>query len=129
MDSIADLLVRINCGIDARKESVDVPHSKMKEAILKIMLAEGFISKYDSLARLHKKYLRVGLKYTAQKNNVISGLRRISTPGRRNYVGKSAVPRVRAGYGLAIISTSKGLMTDGEAREKKLGGEVVCYIW
>lgn len=129
MDSIADLLVRINCGIDARKESVDVQHSKMKEAILKIMMTEGFITKYDSMARLNKKYLRVGLKYAGGKKNVISGLKRISTPGRRTYVGRDRIPRVRSGYGLAIISTSKGLLTDVEAREKKLGGEVVCYIW
>lgn len=129
MDSIADMLIRIQNAQKVRKEGVDMPHSRIKEAIARIMLAEGFISKVDSYSRLTKKTLRIVLKYTADKKFLIEGLKRVSTPGKRVYVGKDKVPRVRAGFGLAIISTSKGLMTDEEARAKKMGGEVICYVW
>ncbi|MDD5593294.1 MAG: 30S ribosomal protein S8 [Candidatus Margulisbacteria bacterium] len=129
MDSIADLLIRITNAQKVKKESVDLPHSRVKEAIARIMMTEGFIGKVDTFARLNKKYLRIVLKYTADKKFLIEGAKRVSTPGRRVYVGAGKVPRVRSGFGLAIISTSKGIMTDNEAREKKIGGEVVCYIW
>ena len=129
MDSIADMLVQIQNAQKVRKDAVDLPHSRIKESIARIMLAEGFVSKVDTFARLTKKYLRVTLKYPAGKKLLIEGLKRVSTPGRRVYVGAAKVPRVRAGFGLAIISTSKGLMTDDDARRNKMGGEVLCYIW
>jgi len=129
MDSIADMLIRIRNAQEVKKEGVDLPHSRVKEAIARIMLAEGFIAKADSFSRGTKKYLRVVFKNPADKKPLIEGMKRVSTPGKRVYVGAAAVPRVRAGFGLAIISTSKGLMTDEEARAKKMGGEVICYIW
>jgi small subunit ribosomal protein S8 len=124
MDSIADMLVRIESALNVKRENVDIPHSRLKEEIAKLLLAEGYISKLDVHTRMNKKYLRLMLKPKA-----ISNLRRVSTPGRRIYVGAGKVPRVQAGFGTAIISTSKGLMTDDAAREKKLGGEVICYVW
>ena len=130
MDSIADMLIRIQNAQKVRKDAVDLPHSRIKEAIARIMAAEGFIGNVSTVARGAKKYLRIVLKYPAEKGKfLIEGLKRVSTPGRRVYVSQDKVPRVRAGFGLAIISTSKGLMTDDEARAKKMGGEVLCYIW
>jgi len=129
MDTIADFLVRIKNAIGVRKETVDVPHSKVKEELAKILAAEGFISKYEAFARMNKKFLRLGLKYAPDKKGVIAGMRRVSTPGRRIYVSAGRVPRVQSGFGLAIISTSKGLMTDRKARQNKVGGEVLCYVW
>ncbi|HVN67237.1 MAG TPA: 30S ribosomal protein S8 [Candidatus Sulfotelmatobacter sp.] len=129
MDSIADMLVRLRSGLNAKKESVDVPHSKMKEEIAKLLLAEGFIGQYETHERMKKKHLRIKLKYTPDRKSVIAKLLRVSTPGRRVYVGAAKVPRVQAGFGTALISTSKGLMTDEAARRQKLGGEVICYIW
>lgn len=129
MDPIADLLVRINNAIKVRKDTVDIPHSRMKEGILKILLEEGFIGKFDVMARMNKKVLRVALKYNDNRRSVIVGVRRVSTPGRRVYVGSKAIPRIQAGFGLAIISTPKGLMTDDAARKQKIGGEMLCYVW
>jgi len=148
MDSIADLLVRINNALRVKKDAVDMPHSRMKEGLIKILAAEGFVGRYEVLTRMNKKYLRVGLKYDslgagpstslgagpstslgAGKKSVIEGMKRISTPGRRAYVGSDSVPRVRSGFGTAILSTSKGLMTDEDARQNKVGGEVICHIW
>ena len=129
MDSIADMFVRINNALKVRKETVDVPHSRMKEAIARIMLAEGYIGKCETLSRMNKKFLRLGLKYAAENKSVIEGIRRVSTPGRRIYVGIGSIPRIRAGFGTAILSTSRGLMTDEDARTAKVGGEVLCYIW
>jgi small subunit ribosomal protein S8 len=102
---------------------------RLKEEIGRIMQAEGFVGKCEVLSRLNKKCLRVGLKYDEAKRSIIGGLKRVSTPGKRVYVGAATVPRVRAGFGVAIISTPRGLMTDEAARENKLGGEVICYIW
>lgn len=129
MDSIADMLIRLKSALNVKQENVDVPHSGLKEEVAKLLLAEGYISKLDTHSRMNKKYLRLTLKYDANKKSVISGLRRVSKPGGRFYVGKRKVPRVQSGFGTAIISTSRGLMTDETARENKLGGEVVCYIW
>ena len=128
MDSIADMLLRIRNALKVRKEGVDMPHSKIKEEIARLMLSEGFIGKYDTFSRLNKKYLRIGLKY-AGKKMVLEGMKRVSSPGQRIYVGADLVPRIRSGFGTAIISTSKGLMTDSDAREQKIGGEVICYLW
>jgi small subunit ribosomal protein S8 len=129
MDSIADMFVRMMNAIRSREETVDLPHSRIKEQIARILQAEGYISKYDILTRINKGCLRLWLKYTEKKKSVIEKMKRVSTPGRRVYVGCRALPRIRSGYGTAIISTPKGLMTDGEAREKKLGGEVIGYVW
>lgn len=129
MDSIADLLIRISNALRVKKDAVDVPHSRMKEGLIKIMAAEGFVGRYEVLTRMNKKYLRVALKYDSGKKSIIEGMKRISTPGRRAYVGSDSIPRVRSGFGTAILSTSKGLMTDEDARQKKVGGEVVCHIW
>jgi small subunit ribosomal protein S8 len=129
MDSIGDVLVRINNALKVKKETVDLPHSKMKEGIGKILLEEGYISKCEVMTRLNKKYLRLGLKYTGDNKSIIEGMRRISTPGRRIYVGVQKIPRVQSGFGTAILSTPKGLMTDEGARASKIGGEVICYVW
>lgn len=129
MDTIADFMAAIKNAIAIRKEVVDVPHSKIKEEIAKILLGEGYIGKCDVMVRMNKKHLRIGLKYAENKKNVISGMKRISKSSRRVYVGARSIPRVHSGFGTVIISTSKGLMTDEAAREKKLGGEVICYIW
>jgi small subunit ribosomal protein S8 len=130
MDSIADMLIRILNAQKVRKDAVDLPHSRVKEAIARIMLAEGFIGNVSTPARGAKKYLRIILKYPAEKGKfLIEGMRRVSTPGRRVYVSAAKVPSVRAGFGLAIVSTSKGLMTGDRARAENLGGEVVCKIW
>lgn len=129
MDSIADMLIRINNALKVKKETVDLPHSRMKEEIGKILLGEGYISKCEVLTRMNKKFLRLGLKYSSTNRSVIGGLRRISRPGRRIYVAAAAVPRVHAGFGTAILSTARGVVTDEEARASKVGGEVLCYIW
>lgn len=129
MDSIADMLIRIGNALQVKKESVDVPHSRVKEEIGKLLQGEGYINRCEVMARMNKKYLRIGLKYSSAGKKAIEGLRRVSRPGKRIYVGAGAIPRVRSGFGTAIISTPQGLLTDEGAREKKVGGEVLCYIW
>ncbi len=129
MDSIGDMLVRIGNALKTKRETVELPHSKMKEGIGKILLDEGYIGKCEVMTRLNKKYLRLGLKYTGDSKSIIAGMRRASKPGRRDYRGAAAVPRVQSGFGTAIISTSRGLMTDEKARAEKVGGEVIFYIW
>jgi len=128
MDAIADLLSRMQTSLKVRKDNIDVPHSKMKERIARIFLAEGYVAKVETHTRMNKTFIRIGLKYSGKKS-VIFGLKRVSRPGRRVYVGAKEIPQVQSGFGTAIISTSKGLMTDSEARGQKLGGEVVCFIW
>ena len=129
MDSIADMLIRIQNALKVKKESVDLPHSQMREGLTKILFEEGYIGKYDLMTRLNKKFIRIVLKYVDGKNVVVAGMKRVSRPGRRIYVGADSLPRVQSGFGTAIVSTSKGLMTDEAARAKKIGGEVLCYIW
>jgi len=129
MDQITDMFNRIRNAINARKEAVDLPHSKIKEAIARIIMDEGFINKFEALTKMNKKVIRITLKYTGKRKNMIEGIRRVSTPGRRIYVGKDAIPKVQAGYGTAIISTPRGLMTGEGASSQKVGGEVICYIW
>ncbi len=129
MDQIADMLVRIQNGIGAQKEALDLPHSSIKEAIAKILLAEGYITNYEVMAKMNKKYIRLTLKYIGKKKNIISGLKRASTPGRRLYVGAEKIPTVQSGFGTVIMATSKGLMTGEAAGTQKLGGEVLCYVW
>ncbi len=127
-DPIADYLTRIRNAIKAEKKSVDIPYSKFKANITDILLKASFINDYKVIEANNKKYLNIRFKFY-QNNNVINGLKKISKPGRRVYVKAEKLPRVRNGLGIAIVSTSKGLITDKQARELGVGGEVVCYIW
>ena len=127
-DSIADMLTRIRNAQTAKHESVTVETSKMKKTIAQILLDEGYISSFEEVENGKFKNLVINLKYV-NKQKVITGLKRISKSGLRVYVKADEVPRVLNGLGIAILSTSKGLMTDKEARENNLGGEVLAYIW
>ena len=126
-DPISDMLTRIRNANRALLPSVDVPHSKMKESIAGILKREGYISEFAVEGKLPKK-IKLKLKYQGKKS-VIEGLRRISTPGLRRYVGATDIPRVRGGLGVAVVSTSEGLMTGNQARKKNIGGELICYVW
>lgn len=126
-DPISDMLTRIRNANRALLPAVDVPHSKMKESIAGILKKEGYISDF-AIEGQPRRTLRLKLKYQGKKS-VIEGLRRVSTPGLRRYVGSREIPRVRGGLGVTIISTSEGLMTGLQARKKNLGGEVLCYVW
>ena len=128
-DPIADMLTRIRNANMAEKKVVQMPHSKMKSEILRILKAEGFIKDYTVENDGGKSMLNVFLKYTMDRAPVIQGLRRISKSSCRKYVNAEEIPRVLGGIGLAILSTSSGVVTDNEARAKKIGGEVLCYIW
>lgn len=128
-DPIADLLTRIRNANTVNNDRIEVPGSKMKKAIVEILKSEGFIRDYEWVDNGHQGTMRVFLKYGPNKTKVISGLRRISKPGLRVYAKKDQVPRVLGGLGIAILSTSKGIMTDKKARQDGLGGEVLCYIW
>jgi len=128
-DPVADMLTRIRNANMAEKTIVGMPHSKMKSEVARILKAEGFIKDYTMENDNGKSVLNIFLKYTADREPVIQGLRRISKPSCRKYVSAGEVPRVLGGIGLAILSTSSGVMTDTEARKKKVGGEVLCYIW
>jgi len=128
-DPIADMLARIRNAIMARHSQVLVPASKMKLAIVRILKKEGFIQNYDVTKDRPQAMIRIWLKYTEDKKPVLAGLKRVSKPGRRVYVGKKEIPWVLSGMGVAILSTSRGVMTDREARRLGIGGEVLCYIW
>ena len=129
-DPIADMLTRIRNANTAKHDTVDVPASKMKISIADILLKEGYIKGYDIIEDGAFKTIRIALKYGADKNErIISGLKRISKSGLRVYAKSNEIPRVLNGLGIAIVSTSKGLMTDKEARANNLGGEVLAYIW
>jgi small subunit ribosomal protein S8 len=128
-DPIADMFAQIMNAQKVRAETVDIPHSRNKEAIAKLLVEEGYVEKIDVLKRMDKKFIRLGLKYTPAKQGVIKTLKRISKPGRRIYANARSLPRVQSGFGTALISTSKGVMTDTSARAKKLGGEVVANVW
>jgi small subunit ribosomal protein S8 len=129
MDLISDMLSRLQNAINVQKETVDIPHSNMKDKLAQIFLAEGYISKIEAHTRMNKKYLRLTLKYIGKKKNIISGIKRVSTPGKRIYVGAGRIPRVRSGYGTAVLSTPQGLMTGEQAGTNRIGGEVICYVW
>lgn len=129
-DPIADMLTRIRNGNIAKHDTVDVPASKMKCAIADILTKEGYIKGYESFEDGVKKTIRISLKYGADKNEkVITGLKKISKPGLRVYAGKDELPKVLGGLGIAIISTSQGIMTDKQARKLGIGGEVIAFIW
>ena len=128
-DPIADMLTRIRNAQVARHNSVLVPMSKTKKAIADILLREGFIASVEVVGEENKQNLNIGLKYGERGAKVISGLKRISKPGLRIYVGAEDIPSVLSGLGIAIVSTSKGILTDKEARKLNIGGEVLCFVW
>lgn len=128
-DPVADILTRIRNANTAKHESVDVPASNLKKAIAKILLDEGYIKSYEVVEDGTQGVIRIQLKYLAGKEKVISGLRRVSKPGLRVYAGADELPRVLKGLGIAIISTSKGVMTDKAARASHVGGEVLAFVW
>ena len=129
-DPIADMLTRIRHANTAKHDTVDVPSSKMKLAIAKILLDEGYIKSYELVENGKFNDIRITLKYGASKNEkIISGLQRISKPGLRVYANKEELPKVLGGLGVAIISTNKGVITDKEARKLGVGGEVLCFVW
>ena len=128
-DPIADMLTRIRNGCQARKRSVDIPSSGFKKAVAEALLREKFIRDFKVVEDGKQGILRVHLKYSKDGDSVIRGIRRISKPGLRRYVGAGEIPRVRSNYGTAIISTPKGVLTSKEARRENVGGEVVCHVW
>ena len=128
-DPIADMLTRIRNALTAKHEDVLVPASTVKKAIAEILLEEGYIKSFDIREDGVVKYIHIDLKYGPNKQRVITGLKRISKPGLRIYARKDQLPKVLNGLGIAIISTSRGIMTDREARKQGVGGEVLAYIW
>ena len=128
-DPVADMLTRIRNANTAKHESVDVPASNLKKAIAKILLDEGYIKSYEVVEDGTQGVIRIQLKYLAGKEKVISGLRRVSKPGLRVYAGADELARVLKGLGIAIISTSKGVMTDKAASANHVGGEVLAFVW
>ena len=127
VDPIADMLTRIRNAGHALLPTVQIPHSRMKESIAGILKLEGYVAEVNVEGKVPKT-IRIKLKYEGKKT-VIEGLKRISTPGLRRYVGATEIPRVRGGLGVAVVSTSEGIMTGTQARKKNLGGELVCYVW
>ncbi len=128
-DPIADMLTRIRNANSAKHETVDIPASNMKKAIAQILLDEGYIAGYKVIEDEKQGVIRVTLKYGANKAQVITGLRRVSKPGLRIYSNVEEMPKVMKGLGVAIVSTSKGIMTDREARKQNVGGEVLAFVW
>ena len=128
-DPIADMLTRIRNANSAKHKTVDIPASKMKTAIAEILFKEGYIKSFELINDETQGIIRITLKYDEKGTRVIDGIKRISKPGLRVYAGKEELPKVLNGLGIAIISTSKGLKTDKEAREAGIGGEVLAYIW
>ena len=129
-DPIADMLTRIRNANTAKHDTVDIPVSKIKISIADILVDEGYVEKYEIVEDGNFKSIRVTLKYSgAKKDQIISGIKKISKPGLRVYAGKDDVPRVLGGLGIAILSTNKGVVTDKEARKLGVGGEVLAYVW
>ncbi|MDR2694713.1 MAG: 30S ribosomal protein S8 [Chitinispirillales bacterium] len=128
-DQIADMFNRIRNAIQARKRTVDVPANKLKKEITRILFENHFISKYAFVEDEKQGTIKILLRYDENMRNAIQGLKRVSTPGRKKYSGVSGVPKVLSGMGIAIVSTSKGVMTDGDCRKMNVGGEVIGLIW
>ena len=128
-DPIADMLTRIRNAGAARHESVDVPASKMKTSIAQILLDEGYIKAFELVDNGNQGIIRITLKYGANRQKAITGIKRVSKPGLRVYAGAQELPKVLRGLGVAIISTSKGVMADKKARELNVGGEVLAFVW
>ena len=128
-DPVADMLTRIRNANSAKHETVDVPASNLKKAIAQILLDEGYIKSFELVDNGNQGIIRITLKYLAKKQAVLSGLKRVSKPGLRIYAGAEELPKVLKGLGIAIVSTSKGVMTDKKARENHIGGEVLAFVW
>ena len=128
-DPVADMLTRIRNANSAKHDTVDVPASNMKKSIAQILLDEGYIKSYEVTSEGVQGNIHITLKYVGKKEKVITGLRRVSKPGLRVYAGAEELPKVLKGLGIAIISTSKGVMTDKKARELHVGGEVLAFVW
>jgi small subunit ribosomal protein S8 len=128
-DPIADFLTCVRNAVRAKHRKVDVPATRIKTELARVLLRERFINNFKVIEDSRQGMLRIYLKYTADDTNVITGIRRRSSPGRRLYVRKDAIPKIMGGLGTSIVSTSRGLMTDREAREAGLGGELVCQVW
>lgn len=128
-DSIADMLTRIRNANSAKHDSVEVPASNIKKAIAKVLLDEGYIKNWTYIEDGKQGIIKIVLKYGENKSQVIQGLRRVSKPGLRIYASSEELPRVMRGLGIAIVSTSKGVMTDREARKEHIGGEVLAFVW
>ena len=128
-DPIADMLTRIRNGVSAKHDSVRMPSSKIKVAIARVLKEEGFIRDFEIGAEGPRSMLKIDLSYTGRKEPVLSGIKRVSKPGLRVYVQKREIPRVLGGLGVAILSTPEGVMTGQNARQKSIGGEVLCYVW
>ena len=128
-DVVADMLTRIRNANSAKHESVEIPASNLKKAIAQILLDEGFIKAYDIIDDGKQGTIKVTLKYGENKQRIIQGLRRVSKPGLRIYAASQDLPKVKNGLGIAIVSTSKGLMTDKAARKQNIGGEVLAFVW
>ncbi len=128
-DAIADMLTRVRNASSAKHESVDIPASNLKKEVARILLDEGYIRNLELIEDGKQGVIRIALKYSANKQNVITGIKRISKPGLRVYANKDELPKVLGGLGIAIISTSKGIMTDKKARNEGVGGEVLAFVW
>lgn len=128
-DTVADMLTRIRNANSAKHESVDIPASNMKKSIAQILLDEGYIKSYQVVEDGKQGVIRIALKYGSNKSQVITGLRRVSKPGLRMYTSFEDMPKVMKGLGIAILSTSKGVMTDKQARAERVGGEVLAFVW
>ncbi len=128
-DPIADMCTRIRNAVAARHETVRVPHSKVKRAVADVLQREGYIAGYAEEAEGARQYLRLNLNYRPDRRATLAGIRRVSRPGLRVYVNKGEIPRVYGGLGVAIMSTSHGVMSGQEAWRAKVGGEVLCYVW
>ena len=128
-DPVADMLTRIRNASTAKHDTVDVPASNLKKAIAQILLEEGYIKSYELVDNGNQGNIHITLKYLAKKQSAIAGLKRVSKPGLRIYAGTEELPKVLKGLGVAIVSTSKGVMTDKKARELHIGGEVLAFVW
>jgi small subunit ribosomal protein S8 len=128
-DPIADMLTRIRNGNQARKERVDLPWSRLKEELARVLVGEGFLRECVVVGEGTTRQLRIGLKYDDQRRPVITGLRRVSRPSLRVYVGRERIPAVRAGLGINVLSTPAGLLVDREAKQRGVGGELLCSVW
>ena len=128
-DPIADMLTRIRNALMVKKETVEIPASNMKREIARILLEEGYVADVKEVEDDHNGKLVITLKYTEHHQSVISGLQRVSKPGLRTYSGAKTMPKVLGGYGIAIVSTNKGIMTDKQAKTNNVGGEVLCYVY
>jgi small subunit ribosomal protein S8 len=128
-DPIAELLTRIRNAMHARYNQVELPHSRVREAICRVLLAEGFLAVIETAGEGYKKKLLLGLRYSPTREPVIRGLQRVSKPSLRRYAGAKEMPRVKGAMGLHVVSTTLGMMTDREARRRKIGGEILLRIW